>query len=64
MISTIGDYAFDQCSSLAIVSVEANSHLEAIGSNSFRGTNLISIAIPTSLTNISENAFSGINGSG
>ena len=64
-VTSIGDSAFYQTSDLSSVTFEANSSLKTIGDNAFQNTSsLTSIVIPSSVTNISSNAFSssGISG--
>ena len=57
-VTSIGDYAFEDCSSLTSVTFGENSQLTEIGDNAFEGcTSLISIEIPNSVTYIGYNAF-------
>ncbi len=57
-ISSIGNYAFSNCSSLA--SIEIPSSVKSIGPVAFEGcTSLTSITIPSSMESIEYNAFDG-----
>ena len=54
----IGDYAFEDCSSLASVTIP--NSVTSIGHKAFKGcTKLTSITIPNSVTSIGSSAFSG-----
>ncbi len=55
-ITSIGDYAFYNCSALASVSIPDG--VTSIGANTFRGcSNLASVSIPDGVTSIGNNAF-------
>ena len=55
-ITSIGDYAFCECSELASVTIP--SSVTSIGESAFRGcTGLTSVTIPDSVTSIGGNAF-------
>ena len=57
-VTTIGDYAFSDCSNLATVTISENSQLISIGSSAFEGcSSLTSIFIPDSVTTIGDYAF-------
>lgn len=60
-VTSIGSYAFDECTSLTSINIP--NSLTSIGSCAFRGcSSLTSINIPNSVTTIEEDAFSGCNG--
>lgn len=62
-MTSIGNYAFSGCSSLAEVNFAEGSKLESIGSNAFSGCNLLkNITIPDSVITIGNYAFSGCSG--
>ena len=57
-VTTIGDYAFDGCSSFTSVTFEGDSRLTTIGGYAFsRCSSLTSIVIPDSVTGIDSYAF-------
>ena len=57
-VTSIGEYAFCDCSALGTVTFGANSHLESIGSFAFEScSSLTSIEIPSSVTSIGSLAF-------
>ena len=57
-VTSIGNNAFDNCSSLRTVIFEENSQLTSIGEDAFSGcSNLTSITIPSGVTIIGEWAF-------
>ena len=57
-VTTIREYAFYNCASLATVTFAANSQLETIGNHAFDNcTSLASITLPASVTTIGEAAF-------
>jgi len=56
-VTSIGNGAFDGCTSLASVTFEQGSGLLSIGNNAFRTTRLTSINIPASVTSIGNQAF-------
>ncbi len=59
-VTIIGESAFGNCYNLATVNFGANSKIESIGDEIFRGcSSLISITIPDSVTSIDEGAFFG-----
>ena len=59
-VTTIGEYAFWDCSSLTSVTFGENSQLTTIGSSAFDGcSSLTSITIPSSVTAIGNNPFLG-----
>ena len=58
--TSIGEYAFQDCSSLNSVIFDKNSQLFSIGNYAFYGcSGLTSIEIPSSVTSIGRYAFSG-----
>ena len=57
-VTTIGDYAFSDCTGLTSVTIP--SSVSSIGEEAFRGcTGLTSVTIPTSVTEIGYSAFGG-----
>ncbi|MBQ2784706.1 MAG: leucine-rich repeat domain-containing protein [Alistipes sp.] len=57
-ITSIGDYAFENCSSLKSITIP--NSVKSIGSSAFAGcSSLTSITIPNSVTSIEWNAFGG-----
>lgn len=54
-VTTIGDYAFDSCSTLTEVAIPSN--VTNIGGFAFYGCNLISVSIPASVTSIGNSPF-------
>ncbi len=57
-LSTIGDYAFEGCSSLESYSLQAS--ISKLGEGCFRNcTSLTDVTFPTSLNNIPAKAFEG-----
>ena len=57
-VTSIGEYAFDGCTSLASITIL--NGVTSIGGNTFSGcTSLISITIPDSVTSIGNDAFEG-----
>ena len=56
-ITTIGNNAFQNCSSLTNITLPAT--LQSIGSNAFANTKLTTITIPSSVTSIGGTAFDG-----
>jgi hypothetical protein len=57
-VTTIGEWAFDGCSSLASVTIPAG--VTTIGGGAFeRCSSLVSVTIPASVTTIGESAFDG-----
>ena len=60
-VTTIGDYAFSDCTGLTSVTIP--SSVNSIGEEAFRGcTGLTSVTIPTSVTEIGYSAFYGCTG--
>ena len=60
-VTSIGDYAFYECSSLTSVMIP--NSVTSIGDYAFYGcTGLTSVTIPNSVTNIGDRAFSGCSG--
>ena len=59
-VTSIGGYAFQNCSSLASVTIPANSKLTSIGDYAFYNcSSLSSITLPESVTSIGNSAFYG-----
>ena len=56
-VTTVFDYAFNNCRSLTTVEFKADSKLETIGSYAFYNTGIKTIEIPASVTKISSSAF-------
>ena len=57
-MTSIGDYAFQSCTSLATVTFAEGSQLASIGNGAFSGCSALqSIEIPASVTSIGSNAF-------
>ena len=57
-VTSIGDSAFDGCTSLTSVMFGENSQLTSIGNSAFSSCqSLVSVTIPDSVTSIGENAF-------
>ncbi len=57
-VTSIGDYAFEYCTSLASITFGENSQLTSIGNLAFAScTGLASITIPDSVTSIADWAF-------
>ena len=56
-VTSIGDNAFENATSLTSVTFEAGSTLTTIGNYAFRLSGLTSIEIPNSVTSIGDNAF-------
>ena len=57
-VTSIGSYAFTECTKLESVTYEAESQLEAIGGSAFAGCrSLASIIIPAGVTSIGASAF-------
>jgi hypothetical protein len=54
-VTSIGDYAFSQCSRLGGVTISTN--VTSIGTKAFRGAGLTSVTIPKSVTSIGDYAF-------
>ena len=62
-VTSIGDYAFQGCSSLTRVTFGDNSKLTSIGEYAFNGCEVLtSIKIPDSVTSIGNYAFRGCRG--
>ena len=60
-VTSIGDYAFNNCSGLTSISLP--DALSSIGDDAFRGcTGLTSISLPDALSSIGGSAFSGCTG--
>ena len=60
-VTTIGDYAFSDCTGLTSVTIP--SSVNSIGEEAFRGcTGLTSVTIPNSVTEIGYSAFYGCTG--
>ena len=57
VVTSIGNNAFQSCSSLISVSFESGSQLTSIGENLFHSTDLTTITIPASVTSIDSTAF-------
>lgn len=58
-IASIGDYAFASCTNLKSIDLANNTLLTTLGAFAFRScTNLESFTLPSTMTNISEGAFS------
>ena len=59
-VTSVGDYAFYNCTYLKSVDFGDNSQLTSIGNGAFGGcTSLVSVTIPDSVTSIGNGAFSG-----
>ena len=59
-VTSIGDYAFNECSNLTSVSFGENSQLTSIGGYAFNGCySLTGIEIPSGVTSIGDAAFYG-----
>ena len=59
-VTTIGDYAFQDCKKLTSVTFNDGSQLASIGTAAFQNCkSLTSFTIPESVTSIGENAFEG-----
>ncbi len=57
-VTSIGNYAFSNCSNLSSVTFGANSQFDSIGNYAFEGCrSLTSIDIPNSVTSIGDRAF-------
>ena len=56
-VTTIGNYAFEVCSSLTSITIP--NSVTTIGDNAFSFSGLTSVTIPNSVTTIGINAFSG-----
>ena len=57
-VTSIGDYAFNYCSSLSKITIPTS--IKSIGANAFEGCSKMTIVeIPNSVENIYNNAFSG-----
>ncbi|MBQ1968455.1 MAG: leucine-rich repeat domain-containing protein, partial [Flavobacteriales bacterium] len=56
-VTVIEDYAFDECEKLENVTFEAGSQLKTIDEGAFRYTDIASIEIPASVTEIGGEAF-------
>ena len=57
-VTSIGNYAFSRCTSLASVTFAAPSKVTSIGDYAFSNTKLSSVTIPASVTSIGRYAFS------
>jgi hypothetical protein len=56
-VNSIGDYAFQGCSSLRTIDFSMADNLLNIGRNSFNSTNIKNIEIPESVISVGKNAF-------
>ena len=56
-VTTIEDYAFANCGSLATVDFAYGSQLESIGKNVFEGTAITSISLPAGMTALTDRVF-------
>ena len=62
-VTSIGNYAFNGCSSLTSITIPENSQFTTIGDFAFNGcSSLTSITIPKSVTTIGSYAFQGCTG--
>lgn len=59
-VTSIGEFAFDECSNLTSLTLEPGTEPMTIGRYAFYGTGLTEVTIPDKVTDIREYAFSAI----